>query len=186
MKLVPLLAALVPGCSLATNASIGVQEVGVGRHRTATQGRVALGIGEVDSVAPAAGEPGAQSYLEVEASAGWPSRADDQAFQGSFLVGLQHLRYGFDHGWFAGVGAGVRSSGDASGALLQVSGGPLWFLDAHVDPGAAEFRASSIALELSVGAMPEQRDVVLGVGLTVRHDAIAWRARSPGLPPLFR
>jgi len=186
MRLALAIAAVVPGCAVATNAALGVQGVSVGGHSKAAQGKVALGIGEVESAAPAAGEQGTQNYLEVEGSAGWPSNADDNAFQGSLLVGLEHMSYGFDHGWYVAGDAGVRSTGSTSGALLQVGAGPLWFLDAHVDTDAAEFRATSIGLELSVGVMPAQRDVVFGVGLAVRHDAIGWRGQRRDLPPLFR
>jgi hypothetical protein len=180
------LAALAPGCAIATTAAIGVDGLAATGHPRAVQGKVALGIGEVEHDLPAPGQRSAQNYLHVEASAGWPSRSDKNAFQGSVLFGIDHLSYGFGGGWQVCGGAGVRSTDATSGALLQVSAGPMWFLDAHVEPGHAGYRATALALALTLGVMPQQRDLVYGVSLLLRRDAIERRVGTVDVPPLVR
>jgi len=177
---------LVPGCAVATTAAIGVDGLATTGHPRAVQGRVELGIGEVTHDLPAPGQRSTQDYLHVGASAGWPSRTDKNGFQGSVLFGIDHLSYGFGGGWQLCGGAGVRSTDATSGALLQVSAGPLWFLDAHVEPGHAGYRATALALALTLGAMPQQHDLVYGVSLLLRRDAIERRAGTVDVPPFVR
>ena len=176
---------VLAGCGIATSAAIGGQALDTTSGTHAFQGKANVGIGESDDDPPTEAHNSTQHFLRTELSVGSPGKHDANAFQGSVLFGFERLSFGYDAGWQVSAYAGPWSLASNTSAIVRVGGGPMWFVRTHTDPRSHAFVATSLALELTIGATPDPGDLVFGVALMLRHDSIEPRFKPVELPPLF-
>ena len=75
------------------------------------------------------------------------------------------------------------SSQNETDLVVQVSGGPIWYLNTRFED--ASYRSTAVAVELTVGASREP-GFVFGIALLLRYDHIERRIAPISLPPIVR